>query len=253
MLNFSPCMDIFFKDLPFEKRIEKIAGLGYKHFEFWSWWNKDVKVVKKAATDNGVKVCAFCTKFISLVNETKRSDYLAGLRETIDVSKMLGNKIIISQVGNELQNVSREEQRNSMIEGLKESAKLLAGTDLVIAVEPLNLLYDHAGYFLSRSDEAYAIVKAVNSPNVKILFDIYHQQITEGNIINNIKKYYDQIAHFHVADHPGRHEIVTGEINYANILKTISDLGFEGGIGIELFPINKNHTEVLSDELFFSI
>ena len=95
---------------------------------------------------------------------------------------------------------------------------------------------DHPGYFLSRSDETYAILKAVKSPNVKMLFDIYHQQITEGNLIDNIRKFRDEIGTFHIADVPGRHEPDTGEINFRNVFKAIYELGHTGFIGMEFYP-----------------
>lgn len=251
MINYSPCMDIFFPELSFKNKIDAIAKLGYTNYEFWTWWDKDINEIQDATLSNNMNLLTFCTKFVSLVDASKRNEYLNGLGETIEASQKLGNKVIISQVGDELAGVGREAQKECLIEGLKASAELLKGTDLVLAVEPLNLLYDHEGYFLSRSDEAYEIINAVNSKNVKILFDIYHQQITEGNIINNIKKYFDQIAHFHMADLPGRGEIGTGEINYPVILKTIEALGFKGGVGIELFPKNENHSEVLGNKIFF--
>jgi len=245
-------MDIFFPNVSFKNKIETIAKLGYKNYEFWTWWDKDINEIQDVTEANNMNLMTFCTKFVSLVDVTKRNEYLEGLNATIEVSKKLGNKVIISQVGDELVGLSRGAQKECLIEGLKAAAELLKGTDLVLAIEPLNLLYDHKGYFLARSDEAFDIVNAVGSKNVKILFDIYHQQITEGNIINNIKTYFDQIAHFHMADLPGRGEIGTGEINYPVILKTIENLGFNGGVGIELFPKNENHSEVLSNTLFLN-
>lgn len=144
----------------------------------------------------------------------------------------------------------RETQVQSLVEGLKESAKLLAGTDIILAIEPLNTYYDHQGYFLYSSEEAVEILKAVNSPNVKMLFDIYHQQIMEGNLVNNIKKYIHSIAHFHIADVPGRHEIGSGEINYPNVLNAIKETDYKGCVGIEFFPLNPDHKEVLDNPLF---
>jgi hydroxypyruvate isomerase len=249
MLNFSPCLEIFFNDLPFAERIRKTAEIGYEYYEFWSWWDKDINTLSEITKELGIKCAGFCTKFISLVDPGKRNAYLDGLGETIEVSKKLGSGIIISQVGDELMGTNREIQLVSLIDGLRKAAKMLRDTDLVLAIEPLNTLYDHPGYFLSKSSEAYAIAKSVDSENIKILFDIYHQQITEGNLINNIRDYFSEIAHFHVADHPGRHEPGTGEINYSNIFKTLRELDYSGCVGIELWPLNKDHTAVLESIL----
>lgn len=251
MLKFSPCLDIFFKNLPFEERIAKTASLGYKQFEFWTWWDKDPDTIKKSADVHGMKVAAFCTKFVSLVNPSVRKEYLTGLQETLKVAKKLNSDVIISQVGNELEGVSRNKQRQSLIEGLKASAEMMEKSDQILAIEPLNFLYDHKGYYLSRTDEAAGIIDAVGSEKIKILFDVYHQQISEGNLINNIRDNFGRIGHLHIADHPGRHEIGTGEINYPVLLHEIDNLGYTGHIGIELFPLNKNHEKVLNNNLFF--
>lgn len=249
-MDFSPCLDIFFEDLPFAKRIENIANLGYKNFEFWTWWDKNMDEVAEASERYGVHPVAYCTKFISLVDISKRAEYIDGLAGTIENVKKTGTKIIISQVGDELPDTLRETQVESLIDGLKESAKLLEGTDIILAIEPLNTYYDHQRYFLYSSEEAVEIIKAVDSPNVKMLFDIYHQQIMEGNLVNNIKKHIDNIAHFHIADVPGRHEIGSGEINYPNVFKAIRETEYKGCVGVEFFPLNTNHREVLDNPLF---
>jgi hydroxypyruvate isomerase len=129
---------------------------------------------------------------------------------------------------------------------------MLQGTNLILAVEPLNTRFDHPGYFLVRSDEAFDIVQSVNSPNIQMLFDVYHQQISEGNLIPTIRHYASRIAHFHIADHPGRHEPGTGEINYPNVLREIEKLNYQGTIGLEFFPLQNDHRKVLTDPVFSS-
>jgi len=249
MLNFSPCLEIFFNDLPLTERIRKIAEIGYKYFEFWSWWDKDIDLLIEAAEKNKIRCTGCCTKFVSLIDASKRNEYLDGLGETIEVSIKLGSRIIISQVGDELMGTNREIQLVSLMDGLRRAAKMLKDSNLILAIEPLNIRYDHPGYFLTKSSEAYTIAKSVDSKNVKILYDIYHQQITEGNLINNIRDYFSEIAHFHIADHPGRHEPGTGEINYFNIFKTLVELDYSGCVGIELWPLTKDHSAVLESFL----
>jgi len=250
MLRFSPCLDIFFKNMPFERRIEKTARLGYSAFEFWTWWDKDVETLKKAIAESRIGCAAMCTRFVSLTASSERAAYIDGLRETIAIATATGTPIIISQVGNELTGVPRAEQKGSIVDGLAAAAELLEDTAVTLAIEPLNTRYDHKGYFLARMDEAAEIVNAVGSKHVGILYDVYHQQITEGNLINTITDYFPLIRHFHVADAPGRHEIGTGEINYFNVLRTIEDLGYAGSVGIELFPSDKSHDHVLRSPLF---
>ena len=117
-------------------------------------------------------------------------------------------------------------------------------------VEPLNILVNHRGYFLSQSKEAFQIIDEVGSSNVKILFDIYHQQISEGNLIANITANIDKIGHFHVADNPGRHEPGTGEINYTNVFAAIRKTGFDGFVGMEMWPVG-DHAEAVRKTMGF--
>jgi hydroxypyruvate isomerase len=132
--------------------------------------------------------------------------------------------------------VERPRQHEAIVAALRAVAPRAQQHGLSIVVEPLNVLVNHKGYYLSTSEEAFAIISEVGSPAVKVLYDVYHQQITEGNLIPNITTYFDQIGHFHIADNPGRNEPGTGEINYTNVLHRIDELGYRGFIGMEYRP-----------------
>ena len=107
---------------------------------------------------------------------------------------------------------------------------------MTLVIEPLNVLVNHKGHYLSTSTEGFQILGEVGSPNIQLLFDIYHQQITEGNLIQNITRNIEKIGHFHVADVPGRHEPGTGEINYSNVFGAIVKAGYTGFVGLEMWP-----------------
>ncbi|MEL7336055.1 MAG: TIM barrel protein [Planctomycetota bacterium] len=124
-------------------------------------------------------------------------------------------------------------QTANVIDSLRRCVDVLSKTDLVMVLEPLNWYTNHGGVFLQRSDQAFALCRAVNSPHCKILYDIYHQQITEGNLIVNIDACYSEIAYFQSGDNPGRKEPTTGEINYARVFQHIHGKGFKGVIGME--------------------
>jgi hydroxypyruvate isomerase len=123
-------------------------------------------------------------------------------------------------------------QTAHVIETLKQASAILEPHNLIMVLEPLNFR-DHPGLFLTKAAQTYEICKSVDSPSCKILFDIYHQQITEGNILPNIEKCWDEIAYFQIGDNPGRKEPTTGEINYQNIFKFIASKGFTGILGME--------------------
>jgi len=214
--------------------LEKIKEHGFDGLEYYAWWNLgDLKATARAQERIGVGISATCTKFISLVDESQRDAYLQGVRDTIEACRILGVKSIISQTGNVLDGVPRDRQRETMIETLKRAAPLLENAGIVLEVEPLNGLVDHPGHFLQRSDESVNVIDRVGSPNVKLVFDVYHQQITEGNVIRNATGYASRINHYHIADNPGRKQPGTGELNYVNILRAIKETGFDGYVGLE--------------------
>ena len=113
---------------------------------------------------------------------------------------------------------------------------MLEAAEVTLVIEPLNELIDHAGYYLVHSDEAFQIVDEVASDRVKVVFDIYHQQISEGQLIANITSNIDKIGHFHAAGNPGRNELTSGELHYPSIFQAISETGFTGFVGLEYWP-----------------
>ena len=247
MINFTPCLDIFFKPEPLPVRFAELAKLGFDRFEMWSWWDKEVDAIRAAREQHGLQLAACCTRFVPLTDPARRDEYCRGLEETVEFCRKTQCRTIISQVGNDLAGMTREEQFTSLVLGLQKAAAILSGTDLELVIEPLNILVDHQGYFLARSDEAAAILRIVASPNIKMLFDVYHQQITEGNVIANLTGYASLIGHYHLADVPGRHEPGTGELNYPNVLKAIAATGYKGNVGLEFFPSGNDHMTILKN------
>ena len=122
------------------------------------------------------------------------------------------------------------------MEGLREAAPFLEKAEVTLVIEPLNERVNHPGYYLVQSDEAFQIIDEVNSDNIKVVFDIYHQQISEGDLIENIRSNIDRIGHFHAAGNPGRHELQKGEIAYPYIFEQIQTAGFTGYVGLEYWP-----------------
>jgi hydroxypyruvate isomerase len=161
-----------------------------------------------------------------------QNEFLKEIRESVEVAKRVNAKWMTVVPGYVDQRQNKQYQTANVIESLKRAADILEPHDLTMVLEPLNFR-DHPGLFLSESPQAYQICKAVNSPSCKILFDIYHQQIQEGNLIPNIEASWDEIAYFQVGDNPGRNEPTTGEINYKNVFKYIHSKGFDGIVGME--------------------
>lgn len=162
-----------------------------------------------------------------------RDTFLKEVTESIDIAKRVGAKWMTVVPGHVDRRPDMHYQTARVVETLRMAAALLEPHGLVMVLEPLNTLRNHPGMFLTSSPQAYLVCKAVNSPSCKILFDIYHQQITEGNLIPNIDTAWDEIAYVQVGDNPGRNEPGTGEINYRNVFKHIHGKGFTGVVGME--------------------
>ena len=162
---------------------------------------------------------------------------LQDIRDSIEVAKRVNAKWVTVVPGNVDESgrdrLAMEYQTANVIELLRRCSDILDPHGLVMVLEPLNWYTNHGGAFLQGSPQAYAICKAVNHPSCKILFDIYHQQITEGNLIPNIEKCWDEIGYFQCGDNPGRKEPGTGEINFRNVFKYIHSREYEGVLGME--------------------
>jgi len=161
-----------------------------------------------------------------------RDEFLADIKASVAVAKRVGAKWMTVVPGHVDLRQNMAYQTANVVETLKQACAILEPHGLVMVLEPLNFR-NHPGLFLSESPQAYQICKAVNSPSCKILFDIYHQQIQEGNLLPNIEKCWDEIAYFQIGDNPGRNEPTTGEINYKNVFKYIYNKGFSDVLGME--------------------
>jgi hydroxypyruvate isomerase len=237
VLKLSVCIEMIFRDDDITDRIQKVKDVGCPAFEFWGWRNKDMDAIKAKADECGLAIAASVVEAGKpLVDDSTTADWVQGARESIDMAAKYGIPTLIVTVGQEIDEQPRIQQHNAILAGLKEAAPYAEDKGITLVLEPLNILVDHKGYFLWSSHEGVEIVAEVDSPRIKLLYDIYHQQIMEGNLIDNITRAIDHIGHFHVADVPGRNEPGTGEINYANVFAKIDELGYEAYVGLEYRP-----------------
>lgn len=165
-------------------------------------------------------------------DEAIREEFLKGIRASVDAAKRVNATWMTVLPGYLDLRQDLGYQTANVIEILKRASAILEPHNLVMVLEPLNF-YNHPGLFLTKIAQAYQICKAVDSPACKILFDIYHQQIQEGNLIPNIERAWEEIGYFQIGDNPGRKEPTTGEINYKNVFKYIHEKGYTGILGME--------------------
>ena len=231
--------------LPVPDALALLTRLGYNGYEMFDW--RDPKVME---TFVGLKdkyplscECLVAKKGVSapgcgLANPREREEFLKQTRLAIDAAQAVGAKQLVTLTGNEMGGIPRSEQMANAVAALRAAAPMLEKNGMTAIVEVLNTYVNHAGYFLYYVRDGAELIDRVGSPNVKLLFDIYHVQIMEGNLIQSIRANIDRIGHFHVGDVPGRHQPGTGEINYRNVFKAIYDQGdrFRGSVALEYSP-----------------
>lgn len=212
-----------------------VQASGYQAFELFDWRDPvEWDGYRKAQQTYGLYcACIEANKGVrapgcGLTDPSERKSFLRELKAAIDAGKEIGTKLLVVLTGLETEGMSRKEQMDSCVAGLRAAAALLEANGMTIIVEPINTLVTRPGYFLCSTREAFEMLRRVDSPYVKLLFDIYHVQIMDGDLISQIRNNVDLIGHFHIGDHPGRHQPGTGEINYRNVLRAIYELQEDG-------------------------
>ena len=217
-----------------------MADQGFTAFEDNKMRTRDVAVQEKMAQTmekRGIEMGVFVAVFlkeghVASGDPENRKAFLAHCKESVEVAKRVNAKWMTVVPGNIAPKIKEGYQRANVIETLKQASAIFEPHNLTMVLEPLNF-FNHPGAFLTDSPQAYEICKAVDSPSCKILFDIYHQQIQEGNLIPNMEACWDEIAYIQIGDNPGRKEPTTGEINFWNVLKFIKEKGYNGILGME--------------------
>ncbi|MAV16568.1 MAG: xylose isomerase [Candidatus Marinimicrobia bacterium] len=166
-------------------------------------------------------------------DKSLQDEFVNHIKESVEVAKRVNAKWMTVVPGHVDLKKEMAYQTVNVVEALRRACDVLEPNNLVMVLEPLNWWSNHAGQFLTEIPQTYEICRAVNSRSCKILFDIYHQQISEGNLISNMNKSWEEIAYFQIGDNPGRKEPTTGEINYLNVFKHIHSKGYKDILGME--------------------
>jgi len=245
-MKSSVCIEMVFTEYPFLKRITKAAEAGFDAIEFWNWDNKDLPAIRAAAAEAGLTIASFQSNLGgTLVHPGHRESLVAGVQRSLAIAQEMGVPslfLLTDELGADrsvrfrFPELSVRAKYQSVLDGLRVLAPLAQAAGVTLLLEPLNTKVDHPGYFLHLSSVGFDLVRAVGDPHVRLLYDIYHMQVMEGNIIHTLTSNLDLIGHVHVADVPGRHEPGTGELNYANVFSALQRAGYEGFVGFEFAP-----------------
>jgi len=253
-MHLDVCLDAVYDDaLPMEQKIPRAAAAGFTHVEFWLPEGKDATAVREACARSGVTLNNI------VVNPpdgnpggapVKADDlglYLARVEQVIAYAQSVNCSKAITCTGNLQPELSRRRMRANLENALGRAAEIAARHNFTLLLESLNTHVDHAGYYLDSSHEGAEIVRAIGSPHLRLLYDVYHMQIMEGNLLANIERHLDVIGHFHSAGVPGRHELFGCEINYPEIIFRLQAWGYTGCFGLEYFPAMADHDASLRE------
>jgi hydroxypyruvate isomerase len=223
----------------FEENLERVALAGYHHVElvgeFKKWSEDDYRRI--LARMEALKISVDATSGVApgFADPAGGDAFLSALKDLIPAAKRLECKQIILLSGKRIDGAPAGSQHAASIEALKRAADVLSSAGLVAVIEPIDRI-ENPTIYLDGVTEAFEIAKAVGSPNVRVLYDVYHEQREFGNLIEKFDAHIDQVGLIHIADVPGRHEPGTGEINYLNIYRKLARLGYKGTIAMEFYP-----------------
>lgn len=227
-----------------DEAVALCKGKGYGAFEMFDWRDPvEAKGYAEAQEKYGLEcACLVANKGVfaegcSLVDPSEHEGFVREIEASIKAARRFDCNNLVVLSGIDREGMTHTAQLKNCVTALRMAAPVLEKAGMTAIVEPVNSIVSRPGYFLATARETFEVIERVGSPNVKCLYDIYHVQIMEGNIIPTVREKIDMIGHFHIGDHPGRHGPGTGEINYPNVLRAIDEVTqagkFDGWTAIE--------------------
>ncbi len=246
--GFALNVESWYADIPFEARFDKAAEDGFSHVEFWfiDSWDRKASELAKLATDAGVQIAQIVGDAPALARPDVRTEFLENCKRAVENAQLLGTEIVTITGHQDVDGISKSDSLKSYRDHLAAAAPIFEDAETYAAIEPFNP-YDHPGHFIYGSAEAVEIVTAINSPYVKLNWDLFHMQRHEGELIGNLKRHAQTICYVQIADTPDRAQPGTGDVNYANVLKQVRAGGYNRPIGLELWAKDKDYDQAVSD------
>ena len=238
-----------FRELPFAERIEKVASAGYRYVElvneYRGWTEAQFREVAAQRQTLGIAFDAISGLKHGAADPEARDAFLQELTALMPIAEKLNCPAIIVLSGNRVESISHEQQHQACIETMKRASEIAERHHVQLLLENIDPV-ENPKYFLTSVAEGFEIVRSINHPSVRFLYDFFHEQIAEGNLIAKLQKNIDLVGLVHVADVPGRHQPGTGEINYENIYRSLAALKYDRVIAMEFEPIGDAVEELRS-------
>lgn len=236
-------------------RVRAAAAHGFDAVEIWKWRNKDIAALRAALDDTGISLLSLIVDpKMDLTDRANHREYLAGVEESLPIAQQLGSPYLVVVAGDEQPGVPRADQHTAVLEALTAAADVVAGSGVTLLLENLNSKVDHVGTYLDGTAEALQLIREVDQPELRMLFDAYHALVMDENIETELAGSIHLVGHVQIADVPGRHEPGTGTIDWRAQFETLQRLGYTGAIGLEYEPATPTDEslraiEAIRDEL----
>ena len=237
--RFAVNVEMWWGGVPFMERVRNTHAAGFPAIEFWPHQGKPLDELAAYCSETGLEVAQFTAwGFSPGLNDAANHDqFVRATEEALQVAAKLRCRKMTVVAGNDRKGVSQREMHDQVIAGLKRAAPLAEAAKVMLILEPMNIRKDHKGHCLYGSTDALRICREVNSPMVKINWDLYHMQISEGDLCRRLGEGFDQLGYAQVADNPGRNEPGTGEVHFARVLRALHELGYHDYVGLECSPL----------------
>jgi hydroxypyruvate isomerase len=239
VLELSACIEwLFWEEEAFADRIFAAVAADIRNVEFWTWRDKDIGAIGSALVETGARVEAFVSEPTGhLVNRETHDAFIVGVAESARIAGSIGCHKLVVLAGDTIEDLTAQEQHNALTRALERAAPTAAEQNVTLLLEPLNSRVDHCGHFLDSTERALTIVEEVDSPNVRLLLDLYHATVMEEALQESICERTHLIGHIHLADAPGRHEPGTGKVNWEQTIGWLKAAGYSGRLGLEYQPV----------------
>ena len=236
--KFAVNVEMWFRNLPFLDRLRGAAALGFPAVEIWPHQGKDIDAVGNLCKELGIEIAQFTAWGFEpgMNNPANEEKFIAAIEEGCQVAHRWRCPKMTVVAGNNQPGMTQEQMHAQVVKALKRAAPIAECEKVMLILEPMNGRVDHPNHCLYGSVDAVNICREVGSEYVKINWDLYHMQISEGDLCGRLKDGFDQMGYLQLADHPGRNEPGTGEVHYNRVLKQAHDLGYRGYVGLELNP-----------------
>jgi len=243
-MQYSLCIDSIYPKENLEEKLTRIKQAGFKFIEFWDWRDKNLKII----INSGLKISNFSGNRISSLTLDNKEKVIQEIDTSINMAKrlkcdriMLLSDILEGDGSVKTNSLSSEKKLLCLYDNLRVLVEVAKKRDIMLVIEPLNSLKDHKNYYLDNFQKTLELIQSINSNYLTILYDIYHMQIMDGNIVETLKKYHEFIGYIHIANVPYRCEPWMGELDYKFIFKELSKV-YSGVVGFEFFVKSQDFT-----------